>query len=115
MKEMYNNYKKEITKKNNLVILVLIVFIIGIIFGSIYITTTDDTVEKVQARYGGTWEKFAAGRTIVGRYSSDSDFDTVLETGGSKTHRHSHGDLRAKIEGEALKNADKGGFILSLK
>ena len=38
MKEMYNNYKNELSKKNNLVILVLVIFIIGIIFGSIYIT-----------------------------------------------------------------------------
>lgn len=38
MKEMYNNYKRELSKKNNLMLLVLIVFIIGLIFGSIYIT-----------------------------------------------------------------------------
>ncbi|MBQ9024485.1 MAG: stage II sporulation protein M [Bacilli bacterium] len=38
MKEMYNNYKRELSKKNNLIILVLIVFLIGLIFGSIYIT-----------------------------------------------------------------------------
>ena len=38
MKEMYNNYKRELTNKNNILLLVLIIFIIGIIFGSIYIT-----------------------------------------------------------------------------
>ena len=38
MKEMYNNYKNDLSKKNNLVILVLVIFVIGIIFGSIYIT-----------------------------------------------------------------------------
>ncbi len=38
MKEMYNNYKNELSKKNNILILVLVVFIIGLIFGSIYIT-----------------------------------------------------------------------------
>ena len=38
MKELYNNYKKEITKKNTILLLVLIIFLIGIIFGSIYIT-----------------------------------------------------------------------------
>lgn len=48
MKEMYNNYKKEITKKNNLIILVLIVFLIGLIFGSIYITIlTNDQKTKI--------------------------------------------------------------------
>ena len=29
---------------------------------------------------------FGTGRTIVGVDSSDTDFDTVRETGGSKTH-----------------------------
>lgn len=38
MKEMYNNYKKELSKRNNLILLVLIVFVIGLVFGSIYIT-----------------------------------------------------------------------------
>lgn len=45
MKEMYNNYKKELSKKNNILILVSIVFILGLIFGSIYITILD-TEEK---------------------------------------------------------------------
>ena len=38
MKEIYENYKKEIAKKNNLTVIVLVIFIIGLIFGSIYIT-----------------------------------------------------------------------------
>lgn len=38
MKEMYNNYKKEISKRNNILVLILVIFIIGLIFGSIYIT-----------------------------------------------------------------------------
>lgn len=38
MKEMYNNYKNELRNKNTLTIIVLVIFIIGIIFGSIYIT-----------------------------------------------------------------------------
>lgn len=41
MKEMYNKYKKEISKKNNFLILILIIFILGLIFGSIYITILD--------------------------------------------------------------------------
>ncbi len=38
IKEMYNNYKIELSKKNNILMLVLVVLIIGLIFGSIYIT-----------------------------------------------------------------------------
>lgn len=34
----------------------------------------------------GTWSAFAAGRMLVGLDAADVDFDTVEETGGSKTH-----------------------------
>ena len=38
MKDIYNNYKKEIKKTNNILVLILVIFVIGVIFGSIYIT-----------------------------------------------------------------------------
>lgn len=34
----------------------------------------------------GTWSAIGAGRVLVGLDSGDTDFDTVEETGGSKTH-----------------------------
>lgn len=34
----------------------------------------------------GTWVAFGAGRTLVGLDASQTEFDTVEETGGSKTH-----------------------------
>ena len=34
----------------------------------------------------GTWSAFGAGRMLVGLNSGDTDFDTVEETGGAKTH-----------------------------
>jgi len=34
----------------------------------------------------GTWSAFGTGRMLIGIDSSDSDFNTVEETGGSKTH-----------------------------
>lgn len=36
-------------------------------------------------RFGGTWERFAKGRTLVGVNENDVDFETVQKTGGSKT------------------------------
>jgi hypothetical protein len=33
----------------------------------------------------GTWSAFGAGRVLVGVDTGDTDFDTVEETGGSKT------------------------------
>lgn len=47
MKEMYNNYKKILSKRNNLILLVLIVFIIGLVFGSIYITIISNNQKAI--------------------------------------------------------------------
>ena len=47
--------------------------------GSIYISTTDNTVEKVENRFGGTWVVYGSGRTLM---SSTSASET---TGGSQT------------------------------
>ena len=33
--------------------------------GSIYISAEDDTIEKVQNRFGGTWERYAEGTALV--------------------------------------------------
>lgn len=54
--------------------------------GSIYISVSDNTAQKVQNRFGGTWEAFGTGKTLVGIDANDTDFDTVEETGGEKTH-----------------------------
>ena len=49
--------------------------------GSIYMSTEDDTVEKVQNKFGGTWVKYAEDMTLVGASSSKA----VNTTGGSST------------------------------
>lgn len=67
--------------------------------GSIYMSATMSTVEQVQTALGGTWVVWGAGRVPVGVDASDTDFDTVEETGGEKTHtltteempNHTHG------------------------
>jgi len=56
--------------------------------GSIYMTVTDDTAAKVKARFGGTWEAWGSGRVPVGVNTSDTSFDTVEETGGSKSNSY---------------------------
>jgi hypothetical protein len=55
--------------------------------GTIYETTSSDldTVEKVNAHFGGTWEFYGAGRVLVAK-SADTEFDTIGKTGGEKTH-----------------------------
>jgi len=52
--------------------------------GSIYISIVDTDPNTL---FGyGTWAAFGTGRTLVGIDATDTDFDTVEETGGEKTH-----------------------------
>ena len=54
--------------------------------GSIYMSTEDDTVEKVQNKFGGTWVKYSNGTTLVG--DDGTNFitnDTQKGSGGSST------------------------------
>lgn len=57
MKEMYNNYKKELSKKNSLIIIVMVIFLIGIIFGSIYITILSNDQKSIIVKQVGEYFK----------------------------------------------------------
>jgi len=50
--------------------------------GTIYTTVVSTNPGSV---FGGTWVAFGEGRVLVGRSSSETEFDTVEETGGAKT------------------------------
>lgn len=52
--------------------------------GSIYTNATNATDPATLLGFG-TWTQFAQGRVPVGIQAGDSDFDTALETGGTKT------------------------------
>lgn len=55
--------------------------------GSYWIT---ESSEDPSVKFGfGTWER-VEGKFLVGRSTTDTDFDGVGEEGGSKTHSHSH-------------------------
>lgn len=54
--------------------------------GSIYMSVTDSTIEAVQAKFGGTWVRFGAGRTLVGYDSTQTEFNTIEGQGGEKAH-----------------------------
>ena len=59
--------------------------------GTIYETTSSDldTVAKMNAHFGGTWEFYGAGRVLVAK-SADTEFDTVGKTGGQKITTHGY-------------------------
>lgn len=50
--------------------------------GSIYYSTSNNNPSTL---FGGTWERYAVGKVLVGYDSSDTDFNTVNKTGGAKT------------------------------
>lgn len=51
--------------------------------GSIYTSVNSANPSTL---FGGTWEAFGSGRCLVGVDTSDTDFNTVQKTGGSKTN-----------------------------
>lgn len=51
--------------------------------GSIYMSVVSTNPSSF---FGGTWVAFGAGRTVVGIDAGQTEFDTVEETGGEKTH-----------------------------
>ena len=56
--------------------------------GSIYMSINSANPSTL---FGGTWTSWGAGRVPIGVNSSDTDFNTVEKTGGSKTHSHTQG------------------------
>lgn len=57
--------------------------------GSIYISTNSTSPATL---FGGTWEVYGSGRTLVGMDANDSNFNTIGKTGGASTINlaHSH-------------------------
>lgn len=51
--------------------------------GSIYTSVINTNPSTY---FGGTWSAFASGRTLVGVDAGQTEFDTIEETGGAKTH-----------------------------
>ena len=58
--------------------------------GSIYLCVTDPDPSTL---FGGTWERIAKGRTLVGVDESDADFNTTQKVGGSKYMQSHHHDM----------------------
>jgi hypothetical protein len=56
--------------------------------GSIYLSVNSTNPSSI---FGGTWVAWGSGKVPVGVDTNDTDFDTVEESGGAKTHQHVYG------------------------
>jgi len=69
--------------------------------GSIFTTVTAyaDSAAVVAVIGGTTWVAFGAGKVLVGVDTGDSDFNTIEETGGAKTHTLTTAEMPAHTHG----------------
>lgn len=80
--------------------------------GSVYISVNDTDPGTL---FGGTWEQFATGRTLVGVDSTDTDF-SVGNTGGEKTHTLTETELPAHAHDvDAVSITSSGAHIHTAK
>lgn len=74
--------------------------------GSIYMSVNNTSP---QTFLGGTWVSWGAGRVPVGVNSSDSDFNTVEQTGGEKAHALTVGELADHSHGGYVNTGRESG------
>ena len=76
--------------------------------GSIYINAAVTTNPGTLLGFG-TWVSFGTGKVIVGYDASDSDFDALQETGGSKTHTLTTAELPSHTHTVSIPSSENGG------
>lgn len=83
--------------------------IIGAIYpvGSLYTSTVSTNPGTILGV--GTWVAFGAGRVMVGIDAGQTEFDTVEETGGAKTHTLTVDEMPAHTHTISSTTADGGG------
>lgn len=75
--------------------------------GCIYTSTVSTNPGTV---FGfGTWSAFGAGRVLVGFDSGQTEFDTVEETGGAKTHTLTTPEIPAHVHNQTRLPTSTGG------
>ena len=75
--------------------------------GSIYINAAVATNPGTLLGFG-TWVAFGAGRVMVGIDASQTEFDTLEETGGAKTHTLSISEIPAHTHFQGSKDSTAG-------
>ena len=76
--------------------------------GSIYISTSSTNPSTI---YGGTWERYGQGKTLVGLNESETEFSTINKIGGEKTHTLSVAEIPSHSH-EIIFGPDENGSIL---
>ena len=75
--------------------------------GSVYISVVNT---NPSTWFGGTWDQFGQGRTLVGVNTSDTDFNAVEKIGGEKAHKLTVEELPDHHHDEyATANPNTGG------
>jgi hypothetical protein len=75
--------------------------------GSIYISTVNTNPSILFSI--GTWVAFGSGRTLVGVDTGQTEFDTVEETGGAKTHTLTVTEMPSHQHGQVVTHDGTGG------
>jgi hypothetical protein len=76
--------------------------------GSIYISVVSTDPSSLLGY--GTWVAFATGRTLVGIDTGQSEFDSVEETGGAKTHTLTVNEMPSHTHSVAFSSGSTGNF-----
>jgi len=77
--------------------------------GSVYINASVSTSPATLLGFG-TWEAFGAGRVMVGLDAGQTEFDTLGETGGAKTHTLTQSELPSHNHSTAYSGTFKAGL-----
>ena len=80
--------------------------------GSIYISAVSTSPATL---FGGTWEEFGKGRTIVGVDTSDTSFNEVEKTGGEKNHTLTAAESGQKNLGSITSSVNSRGHTHSMQ
>tara|TARA_R110000751_G_scaffold162235_1_gene268725 strand:+ start:211 stop:1002 length:792 start_codon:yes stop_codon:yes gene_type:complete len=84
-----------------------LVYPVGAIFTTTYAYA--DAAAVATEMGVGTWAAFGSGKTLVGVDTGDTDFDTVEETGGSKTHTLTTAEMPSHDHSHNLRPASNTG------
>lgn len=82
--------------------------------GSIYISVANINPSKY---FGGTWEAFGTGKCLVGVDTSQTEFNSVEKTGGSKYLQEHYHDIRFAAydgNGVTISNIGTGVDVLDI-